>query len=181
MANTRLTLRQYFILTMVAICAPLGDTCLSRGMTHLPAISVAHPGELIAAVFTPWIGLGIALLITFFASYLTALSWADLSYVLPATAFGNVIVALLARFWLHEPISVERWAGIVLITVGVGFVAQGPSRTDRPEPPANEPERRQTDVKEPPAKQPNMKEPPTKDPNVKEPKIREPEPKEIGA
>jgi len=117
---------------MVALCAPLGDTCLSRGMTQMPAISLAHVGALIAAVFTPWIGAGIALLIAFFASYLTALSWADLTFVLPATAFGNVIVALLARFWLQEPISVERWAGIVLITLGVSFVAQGPSRTERP-------------------------------------------------
>jgi drug/metabolite transporter (DMT)-like permease len=101
-------------------------------MTGLPDITLAHPATLIAAVFTPWIGAGIALLIGFFASYLTALSWADLTFVLPATAFGNVIVALLARFWLHEPISLERWAGILLITVGVGFVAQGPSLTERP-------------------------------------------------
>jgi drug/metabolite transporter (DMT)-like permease len=120
------------VLGLVAVCAPLGDTFLSRGMTRLPAISLAHPGTLIAAVFTPWIAIGIALLIGFFASYLTALSWADLTYVLPATAFGNVIVALLSRFWLQEPISLERWAGIVLITVGVGFVAQGPSLTERP-------------------------------------------------
>jgi drug/metabolite transporter (DMT)-like permease len=54
--------------------------------------------------------------------------------VLPATAFGNVIVALLSRFWLHEPISLERWSGIVLITLGVGFVAQGPSLTVHPVP-----------------------------------------------
>jgi drug/metabolite transporter (DMT)-like permease len=103
-------------------------------MKPLPAISLAHPGELIlsliGAVFTPWVAAGIALLIGFFASYLTALSWADLTYVLPATAFGNVIVALLSRFWLGEPISIARWAGILLITVGVGFVAQGPSRTE---------------------------------------------------
>ena len=103
-------------------------------MTTLPAISLAHPFALIAAVFTPWIALGIALLIGFFASYLTALSWADLTFVLPATAFGNVIVALLAKFWLHEAISIERWAGIVLITLGVAFVAQGPSLTQRPAP-----------------------------------------------
>jgi drug/metabolite transporter (DMT)-like permease len=128
----RLTAHQYFILGLVALCAPLGDTCLSRGMTHLPSISLAHPASLVAAVFTPWIAAGIALLIGFFASYLTALSWADLTFVLPATAFGNVIVALLSKFWLHEPISLERWAGIVLITVGVGFVAQGPALTERP-------------------------------------------------
>ena len=99
-------------------------------MKPLPPINPAHPGELIAAVFTPWVAAGIALLIGFFASYLTALSWADLTYVLPATAFGNVIVALLSRFWLHEPISIARWCGILLITLGVGFVAQGPSRTE---------------------------------------------------
>jgi drug/metabolite transporter (DMT)-like permease len=101
-------------------------------MTHMPAITLAHPASLIAAVFTPWIAAGIALLIGFFASYLTALSWADLTYVLPATAFGNVIVALLAKFWLHDSISPARWAGIILITIGVGFVAQGPSLTERP-------------------------------------------------
>jgi drug/metabolite transporter (DMT)-like permease len=132
MAHSTLSPRQYLILALVALCAPLGDTCLARGMTALPAIGLAHPGALIAAVFTPWIAAGIALLIAFFASYLTALSWADLTFVLPATAFGNVIVALLARFWLREPISLERWAGIVLITLGVSFVAQGPSRTEQP-------------------------------------------------
>src|ERR1035438_547898 len=131
MAHERLLPRQYMILGLVAVCAPLGDTFLSRGMTRLPAITLAHPATLIAAVFTPWIAAGIALLIGFFPSYLTALSGADLTYVLPATAFGNVIVAFLSRFWLHEPISVERWAGIVLITVGVGFVAQGPSLTEK--------------------------------------------------
>jgi drug/metabolite transporter (DMT)-like permease len=130
MANHTLSSRQYLILALVALCAPLGDTCLSRGMTALPGISLAHPAALIAAVFTPWIAAGIVLLIAFFASYLTALSWADLTFVLPATAFGNVIVALLARFWLQEPISLERWAGIALITLGVSFVAQGPARTE---------------------------------------------------
>jgi drug/metabolite transporter (DMT)-like permease len=134
MAHHTLSPRQYAILGFVALCAPLGDTCLSRGMTNLPPITLSHPLTLIAAVFTPWVAVGIALLIGFFASYLTALSWADLTFVLPATAFGNVIVAFLARFWLQEPISAQRWAGIVLITVGVGFVAHGPSLTERPAP-----------------------------------------------
>src|SRR5665213_3125863 len=132
MAHQKLSPRQYAILGLVSVCAPLGDTCLSMGMKQVPNVLLAHPASLIAAVFTPWIALGIALLIGFFASYLTALSWADLTFVLPATAFGNVIVALLSRFWLHEAISIERWAGIVLITVGVGFVANGPSLTERP-------------------------------------------------
>ncbi len=127
MAQHRLLPRQYLILGLVAVCAPLGDSCLARGMTAIPSISLAHPAALIAAVFTPWIAAGIALLIGFFASYLTALSWADLTFVLPATAIGNVFVELLSKFWLHETISLERWAGVVLITLGVAFVAQGPA------------------------------------------------------
>jgi drug/metabolite transporter (DMT)-like permease len=71
------------------------------------------------------------MLICFFACYLTALSWADLTYVLPTTAFGYVIIALLGKFWLNEQISPYRWAGIILITIGVGFVSQGPSRTEK--------------------------------------------------
>ena len=129
MAHHRLKARQYLILALVSVCAPLGDTCLARGMTTMPAISLGHPAALFAAVFTPWIAAGIVLLIGFFASYLHALSWADLTYVMPATALGNVLVELLSRYWLHEAISVERWAGVVLVTLGVSFVAQGPSTT----------------------------------------------------
>jgi drug/metabolite transporter (DMT)-like permease len=139
MTHSSLSARQYLILAFVSVSAPLGDALLARGMTHMPPVTIAHPAALIAAVFTPWIAAGIAFLIAFFISYLTALSWADLTFVLPATALGNVIVALLSRFWLHETISLERWAGIVLITLGVGFVAQGPSLTERPQPLEKEP------------------------------------------
>jgi drug/metabolite transporter (DMT)-like permease len=132
MGHHRLTFQQYLILAFVSVSVPLGDASLSRGMTSLPPITVAHPLSLIGAVFTPWIALGIALLIGYFASYLTALSWADLTYVMPATALGNVFVALLAHFWLHESISWMRWTGIVLITIGVGFVANGPANTTVP-------------------------------------------------
>ena len=125
----RLTFSQFTILAFVSVSVPLGDGCLSRGMTSLPVISLAHPATLITDVFTPWIGLGIALLIGYFASYLTALSWADLTYVMPATAMGNVFVALIAHFWLHESISWQRWLGVALITVGVAFVAHGPVNT----------------------------------------------------
>ena len=120
------------ILGLVSVCTPLGDSCLRRGMARIPPISLPHPASLITAVFTPWIVLGIALLIGYFASYLTALSWADLTFVMPAAGLGNVILALLSRFWLHEAISLERWAGIVLVTIGVVFVAQGPALTERP-------------------------------------------------
>jgi len=129
MSQPRLTLQQFMILAFVSVSVPMGDACLSRGMTSLPPISLSQPLSLVSAIFTPWVALGIVLLISYFASYLTALSWADLTYVMPATALGNVFLAFLAHFWLGEAISWQRWLGVLLITVGVGFVAQGPVNT----------------------------------------------------
>ena len=106
-------------------------------MKQVGPVSLAHLGMLLAAIGNPWVIVGILCLLGFFASYLTALSWADLTFVLPATAFGYVVVALLSKFWLHETVSLYRWAGIVLIVCGVGFVANGPSLTQHP--PVEEP------------------------------------------
>jgi drug/metabolite transporter (DMT)-like permease len=125
-----MTFRRYVVLAIVALTAPLGDTLLSLGMKHVGPVSLDHLSTLIYTIATPQILAGIALLICFFASYLASLSWADLTFVLPATSIGNVLVALLAKFWLHEQISPARWIGILLITAGVGFVTQGPSYTE---------------------------------------------------
>ncbi|HEX3438668.1 MAG TPA: EamA family transporter [Pseudacidobacterium sp.] len=125
-----MTFRRYLVLAFVTVSAPLGDSFLDKGMKQIGPVSLTHITTLFHAVATPWISGGILLLIGFFASWLTALSWADLTYVMPACAFGNVIVALLARFWRHEEISLSRWLGIFLITAAVGFVMQGPSYTE---------------------------------------------------
>jgi drug/metabolite transporter (DMT)-like permease len=124
-----MTFRRYLILGAVMVCASVGDTFLSAGMKQVGPVSFHHLLSLLIALKNPWVVSGIFFLIAFFAAYLTALSWADLTFVLPATGFGYVIIALLSKFWLQESISSGRWFGIVLITLGVGFVTQGPSYT----------------------------------------------------
>ena len=116
---------------MVALAAAFGDTFLAIGMKHLGPVSLTHPGELLTALRTPWVLSGVLVLLVWTGCYLTALSWADLTFVLPATSLAYVAVAFLSRFWLHEQISLARWAGIALITAGVGFVTQGPAYTPR--------------------------------------------------
>lgn len=127
--NRSVNLRKQAILAGVVVFGAFGDVALSRGMKSVGALSLGHWTEVISAIFTPWVGAGILLLLAFFASYLTALSFADLTYVLPATAVGYILMALLAKFFLHENISPWRWAGIALIAVGVGFVTAGPAKT----------------------------------------------------
>lgn len=125
-----LTPRRYLILLCVMLTASVGDTMLAHGMSQVGPVSFQHLGVLFTALRNPWVLAGILCLLGFFASYLTALSWADLTFVLPSTAFGYVVVALLARFWQHEHISILRWTGIALIVCGVGFVANGPALTE---------------------------------------------------
>lgn len=119
------------ILIAVMVTASVGDTFLSVGMKEVGPVSIHHLSTLLVSLRVPWISMGIILLTAFFAAYMTALSWADLTFVLPATSFGYVIIALLSKFWLHEIIDPSRWFGIALITMGVGFVAGGPAYTEQ--------------------------------------------------
>lgn len=125
-----MTFRRYLVVAAITITSSCGDTFLARGMKALGPVSPTHPGALIHAIFSPWVAAGIVLLIGFFASYLTALSWADLTWVLPASSLGYVLMTILARAWLHEQVSAWRWLGVLFITGGVGFVARGPSLTE---------------------------------------------------
>ena len=124
-----MTFRKYLVLAGVTVFAAAGDSVLSYGMRQSGGISLHHLGSVFAAVLNPWIAVGVVLLLAFFASYTNALSWADLTYVLPATSLGYVLLALIARFVLHEQVSPLRWLGIALISGGVGLVAGGPALT----------------------------------------------------
>jgi len=125
------TLKKSLIYLAIACCNGTGDVLLKRGMSDLGQIHLAHWTHIFSAFINPWIIFGIFCLAGFFYSYLTALSCADLTFVLPASAFGYVVTAFLSRVFLHEAVSPWRWAGVLLITCGVGLVARGPSLTVR--------------------------------------------------
>jgi drug/metabolite transporter (DMT)-like permease len=123
------TFRKYLVLAGITIFSTLGDSLLARGMKDLGGASLHNIPGLLLAILNPFVAVGILLLLAFFASYMSALSWADLTYVLPATSLSYVLVAVIARIGFHEEISSTRWLGIALIAAGVGFVAADPSST----------------------------------------------------
>jgi drug/metabolite transporter (DMT)-like permease len=123
------TFRKNLVLAGVTVFAAAGDSMLSHGMKQTGNISLHHLQDVVGAVRNPWVVVGIVLLLAFFASYMNALSWADLTYVSPATSLAFVLLALVAKFALHEEVSPLRWLGIALISGGVGFVAGGPALT----------------------------------------------------
>ncbi|MFI5106503.1 MAG: EamA family transporter, partial [Terriglobales bacterium] len=76
-----MTFRKQATLAGVVLFGACGDVALSRGMKSVGALSLSQWTQVIHAIFTPWVGAGIILLLGFFVSYLSALSFADLTYV----------------------------------------------------------------------------------------------------
>jgi drug/metabolite transporter (DMT)-like permease len=127
-----LTLRKYLVILSIVFFGSIGDACLARGMKNVGPIDAHHLANIFPALGNPFVIVGIFLLLGFMWSYMTALSFADLTYVLPATAISYVVMTVLSIFWLHEHVSPRRWIGVAFIVIGVGVVAGGPSRTEHP-------------------------------------------------
>jgi len=122
------------VVLFIAICAQtLGDVCLTKGMKSIGEVNTLDPVQLFhigVQVFSnPFIWLGIAILTVFYLLYLVALSWADLSFVLPVTAFGYVLNAFMAWQLLGEHIAFTRWLGTTIICVGVAVVSRTEQKT----------------------------------------------------
>ena len=119
--TARLRVKTWICAAVVVLCNVFGNFFMKRGMPS----RLDTPLDYIAALFQPWVSLGVILLILWLLSRMTLLSWADLSYVLPVTSIGYVLVALAGRVLLNEQISAKRWAGIILIMAGVALVSGG--------------------------------------------------------
>ena len=118
-----MTFRKYLVLAGITLFAATGDSLLSHGMKQVGSISLTHWTSVIFAVLNPSVALGILLLLGFFISYTTALSWADLTYVLPASSLGYVLLALIAKFFLHEQVDHRRWMAALMVAGGVALLA----------------------------------------------------------
>ena len=130
--SARLRWKSSVCAAVVVLSNVTGNFFLKVGMpAQLPT-----PLAYITVLFRPTVTLGVLLLILWLASRMALLSWADLSYVLPVTSIGYVLVALAGRVLLHEQITAKRWAGIALIMAGVALVSGGtaPQTATKPQP-----------------------------------------------
>ena len=128
----RLRVKTLVMVLAMVVCANAGDLTLKRGMTEIGPVELSAEGlarafRLISTNPTIWIG--IVFLLGFMLSYMTVLSWADYSYVMPAGAFGYALLTFLAVVILRETVTPRRWGGVLLICVGVLLVGQTKPRT----------------------------------------------------
>jgi len=127
-------LKTYLMLAVMILAGPLGNVLLGKGMKNIgapviwPVAGLLHTAGMILASGSIW--LGVLSLITFFVAYMLVLSWADYSFVQPASSLSYGVVALLGFLMLGERVSPMRWAGVAVICLGVFVVARtGPSTT----------------------------------------------------
>jgi drug/metabolite transporter (DMT)-like permease len=128
----RVRIKTLVMILAMVLCANVGDLLLKRGMTQIGAVRLSPAGlahALLLTVTSPTIWIGILFLSGFMLSYMTVLSWADYSYVMPAGAFGYALLTLLAVVFLHERVSARRWVGVAFICIGVLLVGQTKPRT----------------------------------------------------
>ena len=111
----RLHIKTYILVVIVVIFGPLGNVLVGKGMKGVGEMTSWAPKALFdffwRAFTTPTIWLGIASLLAFFVAYMLVLSWADYSFVQPATSVSYAVVALLSIFLLHEIVRPTQWAG----------------------------------------------------------------------
>src|ERR1700682_3299334 len=117
--------KTFLLILMIVVFAPLGNVLLGKGMktvgpaTHWAAADLWSVFVRICS--SGYIWLGVASLMTFFVAYMLVLTWADYSYVQPASSFSYAMVAMLGYFLLGEAVPPLRWVGIFVICV-VGFI-----------------------------------------------------------
>ncbi len=129
----RLRTKTLVFLLLMALLGPSSNVLFRVGMQHVGPLQGFTPAALLLygwRIFTNGVVvLGIATRILFTIASFLVLSWADYSFVTPASAINYAIVALMGHFLLGESVRPARWMGIVLICLGVALVGLTPTST----------------------------------------------------
>ena len=121
-------LKTFTVMLIAIIAGTIGDILLAKGMKELGDISTMNLRGIlnvaIQALTTPKLIIGTSMLAVFFFLWLAVLSWEDLSVALPMQALNYVLVAFLSQYFLHEVVTPLRWAGTVLVCIGVMLITK---------------------------------------------------------
>ena len=115
------------MLAILILSGALGDVYLAKGMKQVGEIRTLRLRELILLgrkmVSNVAFLMGLLYMIAGFLTFLAVLSWADLSFIIPATSLNFVLATLGAKWILQEHISRLRWFGTVLVGLGVALIS----------------------------------------------------------
>jgi drug/metabolite transporter (DMT)-like permease len=122
-------LRETVFYLLIVVAGTSGELCVTRAMKTIGEVTDFRPASLLRVVFRAmkvgwmWIGLG-QMTLAFFA-LLGMLSLENVSLVIPVTALSYAFGALGGKLFLGERVTPQRWAGVLLVCVGVTLVFIG--------------------------------------------------------
>lgn len=121
-------LKTVIVMLLAVTAGTIGDILLTKGMKELGDVSAMNLKGILNAAFqaltSPKLVFGTVMLAVFFFLWLAVLSWEDLSVALPMQALNYVLVAFLSQYFLGEVVTPMRWAGTVLVCVGVVLITK---------------------------------------------------------
>jgi drug/metabolite transporter (DMT)-like permease len=116
-------LREIFLLLMIVVAGTGGELCLTRAMKTIGEVQDFRPRALLhvfwRALQVGWMWIALLLMTTGFFALLAMLSLENVSFVVPVTALSYAAGALGGKFFLGERVAPLRWAGVLLVCVGV--------------------------------------------------------------
>lgn len=119
-------MRTALFVAVVVLAGTGGDVLMTMAMKKVardePWTWRGGPLRILRALAQPLLWGGIGLMIVSFLAFITVLSWANMTLVVPATATNYIVGALGARLVLKERVSKMRWAGVLLVATGVLLV-----------------------------------------------------------
>jgi transporter family protein len=120
-------MKSAILIAVIVLADSAGDVFITKGMKQVGEVTTLNPGILLSMAKKVVTNKNFLYAIFFFAitffSFLTILSWADLSFVFPATSLVYVVSTLGARFILKETVTFQRWVGILLVCLGVALIS----------------------------------------------------------
>jgi uncharacterized membrane protein len=136
-ASRKLDSKTSIFLIIAITTGPLGSVYMRRGMEQAKLVdpwSFHVLFQISRMILTNAdVGLGIVARVVSALAFMLMLSWADYSFVNPATSASYVITVLLGWLMLGEVVPAGRWIGTILICLGVLFISKTPARTTPPE------------------------------------------------
>lgn len=120
---------EVILFVLIVISGTGGELCVSRAMKRVGEVNDFRPRAILRVILRAlrvgWMWAGVGMMALAFFSLLGALSFLNVSFVVPVTALSYVAGALGAVFFLRERVSGRRWAGVFLVSLGVTLVFLG--------------------------------------------------------
>jgi drug/metabolite transporter (DMT)-like permease len=122
-------MREALLLFLVVASGTGGEICVTRAMKHVGEVTDFRPLAVVRVILramkVPWMWIGISMMTLAFFSLLAVLSIENVSFVVPVTALNYAAGALGGKFFLGERVTPRRWAGVLIVCVGVTLVWLG--------------------------------------------------------